>query len=128
MLTFAAALTVAVHRSFGHLFANVLLTLSMSLSLEAKYGAWRIALVWFMSCLGGQFLSATTEDACSHVVGASGGVFGMIGLFVADMLVNFETINRPLLRCLLIFGICITFVGKLIAQVIDDLCPQRILQ
>jgi membrane associated rhomboid family serine protease len=108
---------VFIHTSFEHLFANVLLTLSMSLLLETKYGFWRIALVWFMSCLGGQMLSATTEDPCSHVVGASGGVFGMIGLFVADMVVNFQTIKRPLLRCLAIFCIIVAFTSKLVVQV-----------
>ena len=39
-----------------------------------------------------------TEDPCTAVVGASGIVFGLAGLTLADLIHNFETIGRPLLR------------------------------
>lgn len=84
------------------MFANWLLVISMSPYLETKYGAWRVAILWFISCLGGQLTSAIGEDKCKMVVGASGGVFGLVGLFVADMAINFRTIKRPILRCILI--------------------------
>ncbi len=42
----------------------------------------------------GNFFSAAFEDTCLALVGASGGVFGMVGLFIADMIVNFSTIKR----------------------------------
>lgn len=42
----------------------------------------------------GNFFSAAFEDTCLALVGASGGVFGMVGLFIADMVVNFSTIKR----------------------------------
>jgi hypothetical protein len=42
----------------------------------------------------GNFFSAAFEDTCLALVGASGGVFGMVGLFIADMVVNFASIRR----------------------------------
>jgi len=102
--------SVLIHISFPHLLSNLLLTAGMLLSLECKYGAWRMLLLWSLSCAGGQILSASLEDLCKVVVGGSGGVFGLVGLFVADMVVNFQTIKRPLLRCMLILLFMIYFV------------------
>ena len=42
----------------------------------------------------GSFFSAAFENTCIAVVGASGGVFGVVGLFIADMIMNFVTIHR----------------------------------
>lgn len=42
----------------------------------------------------GSLFSASFEDPCTAVVGASGGVFGLVGLFLADVLLNFETTKR----------------------------------
>ena len=45
-------------------------------------------------CGAGNFFSAAFESGCATVQGASGGVFGMIGLFIADLVLNFETVRR----------------------------------
>ncbi len=42
----------------------------------------------------GNFFSAAFEDNCLAVAGASGGIFGMIGLYLADMILNFQSIKR----------------------------------
>lgn len=42
----------------------------------------------------GNFFSAAFEDRCAAVAGASGGIFGLLGLFIADMVLNFETLTR----------------------------------
>ena len=47
-----------------------------------------------MRARAGNFFSAAFEDTCLALVGASGGVFGMVGLFIADMIVNFPSIKR----------------------------------
>lgn len=38
------------------------------------------------------------EDACYVYVGASGAVFGFLGLYLADIVLNFESMYRPVLR------------------------------
>jgi hypothetical protein len=42
----------------------------------------------------GNFFSAAFENNCLAVAGASGGIFGMIGLYLADMILNFQSIKR----------------------------------
>ena len=48
-------------------------------------------------------MSSMWETSCQVVSGAiNGRVFGIMGLFVADMFINFKTIRRPILRCIII--------------------------
>lgn len=54
---------------------------------------------WLLAAgFGGTFLSMAFEDACMVYVGASGAVFGFLGLYLADIVLNWESIYRPLLR------------------------------
>ena len=52
------------------------------------------SLILDLRACAGNFFSAAFEDTCIALVGASGGVFGMVGLFIADMIVNFSYIKR----------------------------------
>ncbi|KAK9845911.1 hypothetical protein WJX81_005785 [Elliptochloris bilobata] len=78
--------------------------------IEEKYGWWRITLLWVVSALGGNFFSAAFENNCLAVAGASGGIFGMIGLYVADMILNFESIKRPFMRGLMMLAFLCFFI------------------
>ena len=42
----------------------------------------------------GAFFAAVTQSACKPTAGASGGIFGMMGLFIADMIMNHHTLTR----------------------------------
>ena len=67
-------------------------------------------------------MSAAFEKTCTLLVGASGAVFGFMGLFVADLVINFESISWPFLRVLIILLFVIFFV---VNAIIDD-SPQRV--
>eukprot|EP00878_Enallax_costatus_P043421 GHUV01051397.1.p1 GENE.GHUV01051397.1~~GHUV01051397.1.p1 ORF type:complete len:181 (+),score=29.94 GHUV01051397.1:295-837(+) len=43
-------------------------------------------------------MSMAIEEPCFVYVGASGAVFGFLGLYLADIVLNFESMYRPLLR------------------------------
>ncbi len=51
------------------------------------------------------------------VVGASGGCFGLMGLFIADLVLNFETVTRPILRSIMIFAFLCFFIYTILTQV-----------
>lgn len=90
--------SLLLHLDFQHIINNLVLFLLFSTHLEHKYGTWRIAVLTLLAGLGGNFLSAAFEDPCLIVVGASGCCFGLMGLFIADMALNFETVSFPILR------------------------------
>ena len=94
--------SIYLHQSLQHLVANMLLFFALVSHLELNYGFWRLTLVWILSGVGGNLVSAAAEDPCSLVVGASGAIFGFMGLFIADVMLNFESISRPFLRIVFI--------------------------
>ena len=44
------------------------------------------------------FSSTIFEDPCLLVVGASGCTFGLVGLYLADVALNFESMTLPWIR------------------------------
>ena len=50
------------------------------------------------------------EPPCVAVVGASGVVFGMAGSTVADMILNFDSLARPVLRSVILLAFLVFFV------------------
>lgn len=94
-----------VHTDFQHVLSNMLLFAVVSLMMETKYGTCRTLLLWFISMLAGNFLSCALENPCIQVVGASGGIFGLFGLFIADLLLNFQSVKAPLVRTLTTFAV-----------------------
>ncbi|GMH32174.1 hypothetical protein BSKO_00008 [Bryopsis sp. KO-2023] len=99
-----------VHQNFQHVMSNALLLASLCGYIEYIYGTWRTVLVFFVTSLAGNFMSASFEDPCVLVVGASGAVFGFMGFFIADSVKNFESITRPMLRLTIVIGFALFFL------------------
>lgn len=57
-------------------------------------------LVVAVAGFGGNFFSAIFESPCTVVVGASGSIYAMMGLYVASCIVNFESIRYPFVKLL----------------------------
>eukprot|EP01025_Chloroclados_australasicus_P055830 TRINITY_DN6854_c0_g2_i10.p2 TRINITY_DN6854_c0_g2~~TRINITY_DN6854_c0_g2_i10.p2 ORF type:complete len:334 (-),score=22.01 TRINITY_DN6854_c0_g2_i10:174-1175(-) len=108
--------SLILHLDFRHVLANMLLVVFLIAHLEHNYGTWRVLVVWILSSMGGNFLSAAFEDGCTMVVGASSAVFGFVGLFIADVVLNFESIGRPVLRIVGIGVFFVFFVITLVAE------------
>ena len=70
--------------------------------------------------IGANLVSAAFEPNCTLLVGASGAVFGFMGLFVADLVVNFESISWPFLRVLCIVLFVVFFIVNALS---DDSSP-----
>ena len=121
----AALHAVVLHQiSFMHVLSNWLLMMSTCPDLEIKYGAWRVAVLWLISCLGGGACELHVGDQLpGHRRSQRWGV-GIMGLFVADMFINFKTIRRPILRCIIIL---IIFVFSAMEMSVRSLRSRRLL-
>lgn len=70
-----------LHAGFGHLFFNMMLLFMLGAPLEQTWGEKRF-LTYYLVCVGGaglcQLLVGTLLDNPATVLGASGGVFGLL--------------------------------------------------
>lgn len=87
---------------------NTLSLLVLCIHLENKFGTLRTFVIAFLSAIGGGLFSAVLEDPCDIVVGASGVVFGMVGLFAVDFCLNFRKIQFPIMKAVLLLCFLIT--------------------
>ncbi len=89
------------HDGLQHIAANLCLFLVVAGDLEHKYGTTRIVIISFFAGLGGNLFSAVADDGCNILVGASGLIFGLVGFWIADLLINFHFVRDVLTRSLL---------------------------
>ena len=103
-------ISIILHDGLQHIVANLCLFLIVSGDLEHKYGTTRVILISFAAGVGGNLLSAVAEDGCGIVVGASGLIFGLVGFWVADLLINFHFIKQFLFKICLAVCFFILFI------------------
>jgi membrane associated rhomboid family serine protease len=72
---------VFVHAGFAHLFFNTMALLQFGQGVENLYGRWRFLLIFFAAATVGSIASVLVTARPS--VGASGGVFGLMGALLA---------------------------------------------
>lgn len=76
-----------LHAGVVHLLANMLSLLFIGLRLEKEFGFIRIGLLYMISGLGGNLLSALFIQS-SISVGASGALFGLLGGMLSELIIN----------------------------------------
>ena len=72
--------------------------------------------VVLLSGLGGNFVSAVFEKPCNVYVGFSGVCFGLFGLFVADIVLNYETVRKPKSKIILVTLFLLIMVAQIILE------------
>lgn len=105
-----------LHEGASHCFTNMLMFFTLSYHLERKYGWWRLGFVVVLSGVGGNFISAVFEDKCKVYVGFSGVCFGLFGLFVADIVLNYETVKKPKTKIILVGLFLLIMVAQIILE------------
>uniref|UniRef100_A0A803TVM9 Rhomboid-related protein 2 n=1 Tax=Anolis carolinensis TaxID=28377 RepID=A0A803TVM9_ANOCA len=101
-----------VHAGIEHILGNLVLQLVLGIPLELVHKGHRVGLVYLAGVLGGS-LASSVCDPLLGLVGASGGVYALIGGYFMNVLVNFREMI-PLFgvaRLLFIFIIVGTDVG-----------------
>ncbi len=71
-----------VHAGFPHMAANVMILLLLGIIVETLQGRWRLAMLFLFSIVTGS-LAAIAAHPTTVGVGASGGLFGLMGAWAA---------------------------------------------
>lgn len=78
--------------------------------LQRRFGQSRVAAVWLISTVGAG-LCVSLGRPCSTVVGLSGGIFGLLGLFIADLVEHFRIVRAVAFVALIAFEIAGTLTA-----------------
>lgn len=105
-----------LHEGLLHLLSNLLMLMAFSVQIERRYGSSRIAAIAVLSGIGGNMFTAVLEDPCIVTIGASGLIFGTAGLWVGDLLVNFQFLKHVMARTVL----TLAFLGFTLVSVLTQ--------
>ncbi|XP_069080062.1 rhomboid-related protein 2 [Pleurodeles waltl] len=78
-----------VHAGIQHILGNVILQLVFGIPLEMVHKGHRVGLVYLLGVIGGS-LASSIFDPLFALVGASGGVYALMGGYFMNVLVNFR--------------------------------------
>jgi len=97
---------VLLHANLLHLVVNVLFQLQVGFALERYYGRVRFLLVFILSEMLGN-LYAGWFDRYSVIVGASTGLFGLLGSQIAIFAYNWKEEDPRRLERLAVYGVSV---------------------
>lgn len=78
-----------VHAGVQHIIGNLFLQLFLGIPLEMVHKGHRVGLVYIAGVIGGS-LASSIFDPHLALVGASGGVYALIGGYFMNVIVNFK--------------------------------------
>jgi membrane associated rhomboid family serine protease len=82
---------IVLHAGLVHLIVNMVVIYPVGRAIEQNHGTVMATILFVMPALGGNILSAVMQPGFV-LVGASGGIFGWIGVCVADIALNWKLI------------------------------------
>ena len=106
-----------LHEGLDHFFSNMLLLYFMGEMLERRVGWVKYLFVYMASGIIGKLVSALYEYFTGDYFvsfGASGAVFGIMGMLVYMVIMKRESIRIPIMSMVFMIGYCIysSFVGE----------------
>lgn len=72
-----------LHAGIVHLIVNMITLWSLGLAMVDRIGAWRFAVIYVVSAIGGGAGFGLLSQAAAPMVGASGALFGLAGAWLA---------------------------------------------
>lgn len=111
-----------LHADINHLVSNMLLLGGLGSMLEPVTGHWRLGVFYFLTGICGNGLSAIHELATGRFaesVGASGAVFGLLGVLLAMVVLAGKRVAQITLPRML-FVIALSLYGGFTAENVDN--------
>lgn len=92
-----------LHINFVHIIGNLLLYIPVSIYLELKYHSYRISIIYWSGCIASSlFYTVVTLPVKYNVmVGASGAIYSLLGLYISEIYINWETIKYKTFKLIL---------------------------
>ncbi|KAH9500712.1 Rhomboid- protein 2 [Bulinus truncatus] len=81
-----------IHQGYSHIIFNLGFQLLFGSLLEVVHKHWRVAIVYLLGVIAGCLAHSVIEPKIS-LVGASGGVYAILGAFVASVVINWREMN-----------------------------------
>ena len=106
-----------LHEGLDHYFSNMLLLYFMGEMLERRVGWIKYLFVYMASGVIGNLVSCLYEYCTGYYFisfGASGAVFGIMGMLVYMVIMKREAVRIPIMSMVFMIGYCIysSFVGE----------------
>lgn len=114
---------VFLHANFVHIFFNTFFQMRMGFSIERKYGIFWFILLYFISGILGNAFSAAVFF-CDLKVGASTAGFGMIGLQMSELILNWQMMRhreRVMMNMIIFIVMMILFMFTFSGGTIDQM-------
>lgn len=105
---------IFLHFGFQHLMNNMMMLFFLGSILEEELGWWRYGVLYIISGIGGNVLSALYDLRTGHYVvlaGASGAIFGIIGALFLIIIRNRGRIGNLSGRGMLFMVACSLYHG-----------------
>ncbi|XP_066232029.1 rhomboid-related protein 2 [Saccopteryx leptura] len=101
-----------VHAGVQHIVGNLIMQLILGIPLEMVHKGLRVGLVYLAGVIAGS-LASSIFDPLKYLVGASGGVYALMGGYFMNVLVNFREMIPAfgIVRLLIIIFIIASDVG-----------------
>ncbi|KAI9367099.1 hypothetical protein BJX61DRAFT_538336 [Aspergillus egyptiacus] len=100
-----------LHSGFIHIGFNLLVQMTMGADMERTIGWWRYLLVYLSSGIWGFVLGGNYAGQGEASTGCSGALFGILALFVLDLLYTWQERQNPWVELIImVLGIGISFV------------------
>ncbi|KAG6721159.1 hypothetical protein I3842_03G098700 [Carya illinoinensis] len=109
---------VWLHAGVIHLAANLLSLVFIGIRLEQQFGFARIGVVYLLSGFGGSILSSLFIRNIS--VGASGGLFGLLGAMLSELFTNWTIYTNKAAALITLLVIIVINLGIGILPHVDN--------
>ncbi len=104
---------VFLHANFLHIFFNCFSQLIFGSQVEVMMGTKRFIAFYFLCALGGNLFGGLFDGLMGVSVGASTAIVGLLGVFIAFVIVNWNRLDtnmRCFMMCMVFFIIMINLV------------------
>ncbi|KAL9954611.1 hypothetical protein ACROYT_G042175 [Oculina patagonica] len=95
---------IFLHLGVFHLLTNLLFQIPVGILIEREIGTVRMALIYLISGIGGNLICGLFTPLTPQA-GASGALFGLIGLLIIKLLQLRHEVKRPCVEVLILLGV-----------------------